>query len=176
MVSRVFLVGFMGCGKSTIGRHLAKDLGWEFIDMDDYIEQQQGCTIKQIFADKGEAAFRQIETTVIEELGQKDNVVIATGGGAPCFGQNAEIMRRSGLMLFISVEPVDLVKRLSKAKANRPLLADKSDAELLQYVTDKLTERMPSYRRAHMIVDGEKWPFSAYASLVSMFPEESLND
>jgi len=174
MINRVFLVGFMGSGKSTIGRYISSDMKWRFIDMDDYFEKKHQCTIKEFFAKHGEDQFRVAENEVVRELTSLENVVIATGGGAPCYYDNMDIMNAAGLTIYIDVQPSDLANRLKKAKANRPLLADKSDDELLQYIESKLAERESHYRKAHMVVDGENLPFSTYKTLIQMFPEENL--
>lgn len=172
MVNRVFLIGFMGSGKTTIGKFIARDMGWKFIDMDDYFVQMKGCSVKEFFAREGEEAFRKSEREIVKELCIKENVVIATGGGAPCYYDNIDIMNRAGLTIYISVEPAILAKRLSKAKAERPLIAEKDDSELLNYISAKLAEREPFYRKARMITDGEVVPFSNYRSLIEMFPED----
>lgn len=165
----------MGCGKSTIGKYVARDMGWEFIDMDSYFEAKHQCTIKEYFAQHGEDGFREAERAVVAELAQRTNVVVATGGGAPCFFNNMEVMNRAGLTIYINVEPHNLAKRLRGAKSERPLIAQKTDDELLGYITDKLQERTPFYRMAHMVVDGEALPFASYKPLVETFPEEFLN-
>ncbi|MCQ2202832.1 MAG: shikimate kinase [Bacteroidales bacterium] len=172
MVKRVFLVGFMGSGKSTIGKYIANDMKWEFIDMDNYFEKKHNCTIKEYFAKYGEDQFRVAENEVVKELSTAENAVIATGGGAPCYYDNMDIMNSAGATIYINVEPEDLANRLSKAKSKRPLLADKSDEELLDYIKSKLGEREEHYRKAKMVVDGEHMPFSAYKTLIEMLPEE----
>ncbi|MBP5419455.1 MAG: shikimate kinase [Bacteroidales bacterium] len=170
MKNRVFLVGYMGSGKTTIGRYLAHDLGWSFIDMDDYFEQKHQCTIKEYFAQYGEDAFRDAEHAVVEELCSISNAVVATGGGAPCFFDNMDKMVAAGATIYISVEPEILAARLSKAKDKRPLIAEKTDEELLAYIKEKLAEREPFYRKAKLIVDGERLPFSMYKLLVESMP------
>lgn len=168
MTERVYLIGFMGAGKSTIGKYVARDMGWKFIDMDHLFEQEQGCTISQFFADRGEAAFRQEETKLLSKLAQMSKVIVSTGGGTPCSDDNIKIMRDSGEVIYINVEPEILCKRLSTAKANRPLIADKSDEELLSFIQGKLAERDKYYRQASIIVDGDKLPFSSYRFLIEM--------
>lgn len=172
MAKRVFLVGFMGSGKTTIGKYIAHDMHWTFIDMDDYFEEKHQCTIKEFFARYGEQNFREEERLVVRELADLDNVVVATGGGAPCYFDNMDIMRKAGPTIYIEVSPEDLCKRLLKAKANRPLLADKTDDELLEYIKAKLAEREPFYRKANIITDGEHLPFSAYKTLITYMPED----
>lgn len=174
MVNRVFLIGFMGSGKSTIGRYISSDMKWRFIDMDDYFEQKHQCTIKEFFAKYGEDKFRIAENEVVRELSSATDAVIATGGGAPCYFDNMEIMNKAGLTIYLDVQPSDLANRLKKAKDNRPLLADKTDEQLLSYIESKLAEREQHYRKAHMVVDGEHLPFATYKTLIQMFPEENL--
>jgi shikimate kinase len=172
MVNKVFLVGFMGCGKTTIGKYIARDMGWTFIDMDNFFVDKYNCSIKEFFATKGEDEFRKAEHAIVEELCTMENIVVATGGGAPCYYDNMELINKSGLSIYISVEPSILSKRLVNAKSERPLIADKDDSELTEYIKSKLAEREPFYRKARMITDGEAVPFSNYRSLIEMFPED----
>lgn len=172
MVNKVFLVGFMGSGKTTIGKYIARDMKWDFIDMDDYFVSKYMCSIKDFFAHRGEDEFRKAENEIVNELSQKQNIVVATGGGAPCFYDNMDVMNKSGLTIYISVEPAILANRLKNAKSERPLIADKTDEELLDYIKSKLEEREPFYRKARMITDGESVPFANYRTLIEMFPED----
>ena len=172
MVNRVFLVGYMGSGKSTIGKFLARDLGWQFIDMDDLFEQNAGCSISDFFAQHGQDAFRQAEADLLRQLASADKAVIATGGGAPCFHSNMEVMNNAGLTIYINVLPVDLARRLAPAKAHRPILADKSDDELESFIAQQLQTRDPFYRQAKMTVDGERLPFASYKLFVETFPDD----
>lgn len=172
MVNRVFLIGYMGSGKTTIGRYVARDMGWRFIDMDDYVEARIGCTISDFFASHGEAAFRKAEAEAVRELAKEEKVVVATGGGAPCFEGNMDVMRRSGLAIYIEVSPANLAKRLKSAKAKRPIIAGKTDEELESFIAGMLKDREPFYRRAQMVVDGEALPFSAYKMFIEAFEPE----
>lgn len=172
MVDRVFLVGYMGSGKSTIGRHVARGLGWRFVDMDDYVEARIGCAISDYFASHGEEAFRKAEAEAVRELAKEEKVVVATGGGAPCFMGNMDEMRRAGLVIYIEVSPANLAKRLKSAKAKRPIIAGKTDEELEQFIAAHLEKRDPFYRQAQMVVDGEALPFSAYKMFIEAFEPE----
>lgn len=172
MVDRVFLVGYMGSGKTTIGRYVAQDLGWRFIDMDDYVESKIGCTISDYFASHGEAAFRKAEAEAVRELVKEDKVVVATGGGSPCFEGNMDVMRHGGLTIYIEVSPANLAKRLAPAKAKRPIIAGKSDDELESFIATQLAGREPFYRKAAMVVDGEALPFAAYKMFIEAFEPE----
>ncbi len=169
MVNRVFLIGYMGSGKSTIGRFIAKDMNWQFIDMDDYFEQKAGCTISQFFADKGEEEFRKAEAKVLKELATKENVIIATGGGSPCFFDNIDVMRSAGLTIYIEVTPEELAARLKGAKSKRPIIANKTDEELTSFISSQLEKREPFYKKAEMTVDGKAMPFSAYKMFIETF-------
>jgi len=123
---RIFLIGFMGCGKSTMGRSLASLLNLTFIDLDTYIEGKYFKTVPQIFAEEGEAEFRKKENKVLEEVSFFDDVIVATGGGAPCFFDNMEVMNQSGYCVFLDVEIDTLVDRLMHSKTERPLIKGKS--------------------------------------------------
>lgn len=168
-VSRVFFIGFMGCGKSTIARFVAQDLKWNFIDMDSFFEKKHQCTINEYFAQYGEEGFRLAERDILNELCNMENIVVGTGGGAPCFFDNVEKMRNAGLVIYISVENQKLAERLYNNHGSRPLLAGKSNDEILQYVKQKVSEREQFYRRAQIIVDGESLPFSSYRTLIEYY-------
>lgn len=176
MKNRVFLVGYMGSGKSTIGRRIAADLNWQFIDMDTYFETRHACTISEFFAQHGESGFREAEAQVVRDLCSVPNAVIATGGGAPCFHNNMEAMRQAGLTIYIQVEPHELAHRLAPAKAHRPIIANKTDEELEAFVAEQLSGREPFYRKAEMTVDGARTPFSSYKLFVEAFMDFAEDD
>ena len=174
-VERVYLIGFMGSGKSTIGRFIANDMGWVNIDMDHLFEKEHNCTISHFFENHGEQAFREEEEKILQKLSTEKNIIISTGGGTPCHGNNMEIMKSTGLTIYIQVDPEELKKRLSSARETRPLLVAKKEDELLLYIKTKLAEREPFYNQAHMIVDGMALPFYSYKMLIELFPAEELN-
>lgn len=165
-VKRVFLVGYMGCGKSTLGRWLSSDLKWRFLDMDDFIEKKQGRTISQIFEDEGEAAFRKMEQDAITELSQEENVIIATGGGAPCFFDNVEKMNAAGLSIYMKLTPQTIFNRVKGATKTRPLLASLSESELLAFITEKLEEREPFYMKCNVIADAESLDVEGFVNII----------
>lgn len=173
-VERVYLIGFMGSGKSTIGRFIANEMGWVNIDMDHLFEKEHNCTISHFFENQGEQAFRDEEEKILQKLSTEKNIIISTGGGTPCHGNNMEIMKSTGLTIYIQVDPEELKKRLNSAKETRPLLMAKKEEELLQYIRTKLVEREPFYNKAHMIVDGVALPFYCYKMLIEIFPAEEL--
>lgn len=150
---RIFLVGFMGCGKSTVGRRLAKALGWSCIDTDSFVECRYHQTVSHIFETQGEAGFRKIERVVLNELADYEQVVISTGGGLACFADNMALMNARGLTIYLRTPATVLAERLWHAKTQRPLLRGKSRDELTQFVADLLAQRAPFYEQAAVIVD-----------------------
>ncbi|MEM6724412.1 MAG: shikimate kinase [Bacteroidota bacterium] len=149
---RIYLIGFMGSGKSHYGTHLAEALNYQFIDLDEAIVQKAGQTIPQIFSTQGEAAFRQIEKQVVQESTQTTRIVYATGGGAPCFFDNLDQMKNGGVVLYLKAEPELLVQRLQNEQDGRPLLQGKTKLELTQFIEQKLMERRSFYEQAHAII------------------------
>ncbi len=123
----------MGCGKSTLGRRLSEHLNLQFIDMDHYIEERNLKTIPQIFEQEGEAEFRNKERKALEELSEFTDIIIATGGGAPCFFDNIDLMNQSGQTIYINIDPAILADRLLKSKTERPLIKGKSKDELVYF-------------------------------------------
>ena len=154
MHSRIFIIGFMGCGKTTHGKKLAKNLGYRFIDLDQWIENQYELTVAEIFAQRGEEAFRDMETEAIKALSKEEQIVISTGGGAPCHNDNMELLRSSGLTIYLQLTPAALANRLTFSKTKRPLLADKRIEELVPLIETMLSVRVPFYEKAAIIVDG----------------------
>lgn len=154
-MERVYLIGYMGCGKTTIGKRLAKSLGWDVIDMDSRIENRYRKTIPDIFASEGEESFRKKERFILEELSALENVVVSTGGGAPCFFDNIDVMNSSGLCVYIRMTPEALAARLKNAKANRPLLKDKTEEELTNFIKEQLEKRRAFYEQARYVIDND---------------------
>ena len=152
---RIYLVGYMGSGKSTLGRKLAGFTGYHFIDLDKYIEERQCRTVPQIFAEEGEAAFREKERKALQEVSEFSDVVVATGGGAPCFYDNMEVMNRTGITIFLDIAPEILAKRLMKSKTERPLIKGKSPEELQKFIAENLARRRPFYELARIRIDRE---------------------
>lgn len=151
----IFLIGYMGSGKSTLGRVLSQLLGCEFTDLDAYIENRYRKTVKQIFAERGEAGFRDIERRMLLEVCEFQDIVIACGGGTPCYADNMDIMNSHGVAVYLQVPVERLFQRLSRprSKAKRPVIADKTDAELMQFIADNLSQRDPYYSRADVKFD-----------------------
>ncbi|HIE73408.1 MAG TPA: shikimate kinase [Flavobacteriales bacterium] len=152
---RIFLIGFMGCGKSTIGKKLAKTLSCKFIDLDKYIERKTGESIQQIFKEKGEKYFRVLETESLMEICKSDNLVIATGGGTPCFFYNMQRILDKGICIYLKMEANNLAKRLSKEKSKRPLIENLTEKYLVNFIRKKLVEREVFYNKANHIIQAK---------------------
>ena len=150
----IFLVGFMGSGKSTVGKGLARRLGYSFIDMDARIEGEHGLSINEIFEKLGEKAFREMENKLLKEMVSLKDAVISTGGGLPCTGNNMDLINRKGVSIYLRMDPAALLNRLSRGKSRRPLIRHLSREELETFIYEKLKEREPVYLKAHHIVDG----------------------
>ena len=138
----------MGCGKSTLGRRFAEHLNVQFVDMDHYIEERNHKTIPQIFEEEGEAEFRNKERKALEELSEFTNIIIATGGGAPCFFDNINLMNQTGKTIYLNIDPAILADRLLKSKTERPLIKGKSREELVAFIGETLKKRNEFYKQA----------------------------
>lgn len=145
---RIYLIGYMGSGKSTLGRRLSKHLDLQFVDMDHYIEERNCKTVPQIFAEEGEAEFRKKERKALEELAEFTHIVIATGGGAPCFFDNIDLMNKSGKTVYLNINPKILADRLLTSKTERPLIKGKSRDELVTFIDETLRKRNEFYLQA----------------------------
>ena len=147
-MTRILLIGFMAAGKTTLGKALAHDLGLQFVDLDHYIESRYRCTVSQLFAERGEEGFRQIERNMLHEVAEFEDVIIATGGGTPCFFDNMDYMNAQGITVFLEASVDVIHTRLTIARVQRPLVKGKTAEELRQYIADLLEQRLPYYTRA----------------------------
>lgn len=151
---KVFLIGYMGCGKTTVGKKLAARMHLPFMDLDAEVERVAGMTIPQIFRTQGEAAFRDLERSTLEGIAsQVGSFILSTGGGTPCLGSNMDLMLRSGIVVYLQLSPNVLAARLLHNKARRPLVAYIPDGELPTFIAQHLAEREPWYHRAHIAMD-----------------------
>ena len=146
----------MGSGKSTMGRALASELKLNFIDLDTFLEEKYFKTIPQIFAEEGEEGFRRKERKILEEVSTFDDVIVATGGGAPCFFDNMDLMNNSGFCIFLDVNKESLVSRLIHAKIERPLIKGKTQEELEHFIEGMMEKRRPFYEKARYILKGNE--------------------
>lgn len=150
---RIFLVGYMGCGKTTVGKRLATRLDLRFLDLDHYLESKHGAAVSEQFEQLGEAVFRERERdAIVEVCTQLDDILVSTGGGAPCFYDNMEQMKRFGVTIYLKMTASALASRLKNARKSRPLLKGKSDQELVDFIQASLQAREPFYEQAKVVV------------------------
>jgi shikimate kinase len=150
----IFLIGFMASGKSYVGKKLAAAMDFDFHDLDDYIEKKENLSVTEIFEKKGEAFFRQKESEYLADFLTKKNIIVATGGGCPCFFDNIDKMLNSGLVIYLFAHNELIFKRLRNSDlSQRPLLKNKTDEELRQFITEKVKERSIFYDRAEAIFE-----------------------
>lgn len=165
-MSLLFLTGFMGSGKSRIGRELSALLGTRFIDVDRAIEQQIG-PITPFFQREGEAAFREVERQVLQDLLKGADAVIATGGGTPFQFDNMERMLAAGNVVYLDASLPVLIERLKRTGRDRPLLFGLSDAQLEQRISELFAARRPGYLRAHHVINADATPQEVAARIVA---------
>jgi shikimate kinase len=169
----IYLIGMPGAGKTTLGRQLAAVLNLPFSDLDEAIEKQTGLTIPQLFEQKGEGYFRQLESDMLKIVtNSAEKLVIATGGGTPCFSDNMAFMNENGITVYLKAEPDVLVQRLlDQQLSERPLLKGKSKMELVAYLTQTLTARQPLYLKAGIIFEapGNKEAVAQLSAFISRF-------
>ena len=152
----MFLIGYMGCGKTTLGRPLARELGWRFVDLDLYIEAKVGMTAKEVFMTCGEARFRKLEREALREVAAAGgDIIVACGGGTPLQDGNMELMNRLGVTVWLrtSVERITSRLVLPEQRGKRPLLNNMSDSEIMASVAHGLEARAPFYEKAQLQFD-----------------------
>ena len=167
----IYIIGFMGSGKSTAGKKLAAAMGWSFIDLDKKIEERMGKTIPQVFSEYGEDYFRKIETEVLRSMRFQKKTIISTGGGAPCHSENMEFMLDAGLTVYLRLTPVQLKNRLSSSKGERPLIKNLGSEDLLSFIENKLHMREEFYCKAEIQIDAYEIDYNLLNSLIN----KSLN-
>lgn len=145
---RVILIGYMGAGKTTIGKSLAKSLKLPFYDTDRYIEERYRRTVPQLFEERGEDGFRVIERRVLHEVAEFEDIVIAAGGGTPCFSDNMDYMNAQAQTVYLKASAEVLFQHLKMGKSERPLLKNKTEDEMKQFICDSLSAREPFYNKA----------------------------
>lgn len=149
-------MGFMGAGKTTLGKALAKDLDVSFIDLDQYIERRYMKSVSQIFATRGEQGFREIESRMLREVGEFDDVIVSCGGSTPLIGDNMDYMLGHGQTVYLKCDNDTLLRRLKSARSQRPLIASKTDEELAVFIESETKRREPGYLRAEFICPGDR--------------------
>lgn len=149
----IIIIGYMGAGKTTVGKALAKELGIMFYDLDWYIETRMHKTVKQIFDESGEDGFRQIEHNMLHEVAEFENIVLSCGGGTPCFFDNMDYMNQLGETIYLKASPETLYAHLKMGKGVRPLLLNKTPEEVQVFIREQLQKRETFYEKAKHIFD-----------------------
>lgn len=149
----IIIIGYMGAGKTTVGKALAKELGVMFYDLDWYIESRMRKTVKQIFDEIGEEGFRKIERNMLHEVAEFENVVVSCGGGTPCFFDNMDYMNQLGETIYLKASTETLHTHLKMGKGVRPLLLNKTPEEVEIFIREQLKLREPFYNKAKHIID-----------------------
>jgi shikimate kinase len=150
---RIILIGYMGAGKTTVGKALAAELGVPFYDLDWFITTRYRRSVPEIFAERGEEGFRDLERRMLHEAAEFEDIVLSCGGGTPCFFDNMEYMNSLADTIYLKATPEVLAMHLRMGKGKRPLLEGKSPEELEETVRQMLVDREPFYTRAKHIVD-----------------------
>lgn len=162
---KIFLIGFMGSGKSYWGNRWAAKYELPFIDLDKLVEQKENKTIAAIFEENGEEYFRKLETDCLKAVSGKRSFIMACGGGAPCFNNNMQWMNEQGTTVYLSAAPEFLYNRVVEEKDRRPLLKNLAGSELFSFIEKKLEEREPFYRQAKIILPSEELNTGSLQSL-----------
>lgn len=150
---KIFLIGFMFSGKTTIGKKLASLMKMDFVDTDEYFESKYKISIMDFFEKFGKDNFRKYESDVLQELIEKDNIVISTGGGLPCHNKNIDIINKEGVSIYLEMPLGAIINRQKASKQKRPLLKDKTQEEIEQYLKELLQEREPIYKKAQITIN-----------------------
>lgn len=150
---RIILIGYMGSGKTTVGKALSKETGMMFYDLDWYIESRMRKTVAQIFAEKGEEGFRKIEYNMLHEVAEFEDVIISCGGGTPCFFDNIDYINQQGEVVYLKATPEVLYRHLLMGKTERPLIKNKTPEELVAYITEQVAKREEFYNKARYTLD-----------------------
>jgi shikimate kinase len=166
---RIFIIGYMAAGKSTVGKRLANKLSIPFVDLDDAFEAKYRYSIPRFFEHFGEERFREFENQCLKEIiHDHDTAVISTGGGTACSDRNMLLMNNEGTTVYIKMAPKSLAHRLNRARRLRPIVRDIQNDDMLEFVEDQLSEREPFYNRAKHIVKGESLDIDELARVIEI--------
>lgn len=152
---RIYLVGMPGSGKTTLSKELSSLISFPFVDLDTILEEREGKTIPEIFSEKGEAFFREVEKEIVHTY-LPEETIIATGGGAPCFFDNMDFMLKNGVVIFVDVHEDQLIERVWSEHGSRPLLAQQKKEEMYNAIKSKRIDRLPFYTQAQYVINAEK--------------------
>ena len=165
--NKIFLLGFMGCGKSTLGKKLASKLRIDFIDLDQFIEKKENQTVQQLFKEYGESYFRELERDCLNEVAQlSDKMVIALGGGTPCYFNNMEVINQSGVSIYLKYNTGILASRLINAKIDRPLLKGKTKEEIIQFIKETSLKREKYYQSSNLVIEKDNVKVEELVALI----------
>ena len=164
----VYIIGFMGSGKSTAGKKLAAALGWTFIDLDRQIETAAGKSIPEIFSQDGEEKFRSLETEVLRSLKSHVKTIVSTGGGTPCHADNMTFMIDTGVTVYLKMSTSQLVSRLLGSTGERPVLKNVPDDKLYDFIDEKLAVREKFYNKANIIIEGINLDINNLQSIIKL--------
>ena len=163
---KITLIGFMGCGKTAVGAALAEKMGYQFLDLDKIIETNANSSVSDIFKTKGEEQFRKLEQEALKVALDKDNCIIATGGGTPCFFDNIEEINKNSVSVYLKMSTDSLFERLEKEQSHRPLIENMNDKELKKFISELLLKREPHYNKAHYKVKAKNIQIGALADFI----------
>ena len=167
-MNRIILIGFMGAGKSSLGKKIARRLNMPFIDSDVEISRLHSKSIGEIFKEKGENGFREIEMDFIDNLSTEGDFVLATGGGMPCFGNAMGKLNALGLTFYLKRSPKELMHRLINAKKERPLIAGLSENELLVFIENKIEERTVYYSKSTFVLERDEQNVGKFEEIIRL--------
>ncbi|MBU0489672.1 MAG: shikimate kinase [Bacteroidetes bacterium] len=167
---RIYLVGYMGCGKTTLGKRLASRLGFQFVDTDLMFEEKYHMSIVNFFSFFGEIMFRDLEKEILRSTSQFENTVVSTGGGTPVLPGNMEFIRKNGISCYLKMPPAALLSRLTSSKKKRPLIKEMNRDTLLHMIEKHLTERESRYLMADYSVEGLSLQLDELTKLIKADP------
>lgn len=154
-MKNIFLIGLPSSGKTTLGKQLARHIRYRFLDTDTLIVKEEGMSINEIFAQKGEAYFRTAEARILRAIRPESKLIVATGGGMPCFHNNMDYIKENGISVFLNVTPEQIVERMLLHGANERPLYQKTDSQLFKNIQQRYADRLPIYSQADFELAGE---------------------
>lgn len=171
----IFLIGFMGAGKTRFGKRLANKMNLRFIDSDQEIEAENKQTVAQLFDEIGEEGFRNLETKWLEDF-SANHVIVALGGGTPCYNNNMELIKSKGKSIYLQLSAGTLTDRLQRSKDKRPLIEPFKDnrEKLRNFIEQKLTERETDYKQAHLTFNGQNMTARRLSELITLLEEKQI--
>ena len=168
-MDRIYIVGYMGAGKTTAARRLAQRLGWEVVDTDALFEEKYKISVNDFFNKYDEPLYRKLESEVLKSTESLENVVVSTGGGTACYFDNMEWMNQHGLTVFLRISPKAAVDRVIHSRHKRPLVEGKSEEELIEFVNSHYASRLPFYELAQITVKSEDFDLEALLQKLTSF-------